>query len=80
MVGKVDTIDTSDFVLKTKYQTDKTKLENKIPDVTDFVKKAKLTEFENKIPDVGNLATKIALTTVENKIPDVSTLVKKNRL
>ena len=80
MVGKVDTIDTSDFVLKTKYQTDKTKLENKIPDVTDFVKKAKLTELENKIPDVGNLATKIALTTVENKIPDVSTLVKKNRL
>ena len=55
MVGKVDTIDTSDFVLKTKYQTDKTKLENKIPDVTDFVKKAKLTELENKIPDVSNL-------------------------
>ena len=80
MVGKVDTIDTSDFVLKTKYQTDKTKLENKIPDVTDFVKKAKLTELENKIPDISNLATKIALTTVENKIPDVSTLVKKNRL
>ena len=63
MVRKVDTIDTSDFVLKTKYQTDKTKLENKIRDVTDFVKKAKLTELENKIPDVSNLATKIALTT-----------------
>ena len=80
MVRKVDTIDTSDFVLKIKYQTDKTKLENKIRDVTDFVKKAKLTELENKIPDVSNLATKIALTTVENKIPDVSTLLKKNRL
>ena len=39
LVAKVDNIDTSDFVLKTKYQTDKTELENKIPDVTDFVKK-----------------------------------------
>ena len=39
LVAKVNNIDTSDFVLKTKYQTDKTKLEKKIPDVTDFVKK-----------------------------------------
>ena len=47
--------------------------------MTDFVKKAKLTELENKIPDISSLATKTALTTVENKIPDVSNLVKKNR-
>ena len=45
--------------------------------MTDFVKKAKLTELENKIPDISNLATKTALTTVENKIPDVSNLVNK---
>ena len=77
LVAKVNNIDTSDFVLKTNYNTDKTELENKIPNVTYFVKKAKLTELENKIPDVSNLATKIALTTVENKIPDVSNLVKK---
>ena len=77
LVAKVNNIDTSDFVLKTKYQTDKTELENKIPNVTDFVKKAKLTELENKIPDISNLATKTALTTVENKIPNVSNLVKK---
>ena len=62
--------------MKTKYQTDKTELEKKIPDVTNFVKK-KLTELENKIPDVSSLATKTALTAVENKIPDVSSLVKK---
>ena len=68
LVAKVDNIDTSDFVLKTKYQTDKTELEKKIPDVTDFVKKTKLTELENKIPAVSNLATKTALTAVENKI------------
>ena len=80
LVAKVDNIDTSDFVLKTKYNTDKTELENKIPDVTDFVQKTKLTELENKIPDISNLATKTALTAVENKIPSVSNLVKKNRL
>ena len=77
LVAKVNNIDTSDFVLKTKYNTDKTELENKIPNVTDFVKEAKLTELENKIPDVSSLATKTALTAVENKIPDVSSLVKK---
>ena len=32
LVTKVNNIDTSDFVLKTKYQTNKTKLETKIPD------------------------------------------------
>ena len=79
-VAKVNNIDTNDFVLKTTYNTDKTELEKKIPNVTDFVKEAKLTEIENKIPDISNLGTKTALTTVENKIPDVSNLVKKNRL
>ena len=38
LVAKVDNIDTSDFVLKTKYNTDKTELEKKIPNVTNFVK------------------------------------------
>ena len=41
LAAKVNNIDTSDFVLKTKYQTDKAKSEKKIPDVTDFVKKKK---------------------------------------
>ena len=39
LVAKVDDIDTGHFVLKTKYNTDKSELENKIPNVTDFVKK-----------------------------------------
>ena len=77
LVTKVNNIDTSEFVLKTKYQIDKAKLEKKIPDVTDFVKKTKFTELENKIPDVSSLATKTALTALENKIPDVSSLAKK---
>ena len=41
LVAKVNNIDTSDFVLKTKHNTDKTKLENKISNVTNFVKKKK---------------------------------------
>ena len=77
LVANVNNIDTSAFVLKTKYETEKTELENKIPDVTDFVKKTKLTELENKIPDVSSLATKTTLTAVENKVASVSSLVKK---
>ena len=77
LAAKVNNIDTSDFVLKTNYQTDKAELKKKIPDVTDVVKKAKLTELENNIPDVSNLATKTALTAVEHKVPSVSNLVKK---
>ena len=69
LVAKVDNIDTSGFVLKTKYDTDKTKLENKIPDTSNLIKKTdrdtKITEIENKIPDTSNLVTKTALTTVE---------------
>ena len=73
MIANVDNIDTSDFVLKTMYNTDKAELQNKIPDVSNLVKKTKLTELEKKIPDLSNLATKTGLITVENKIP----LVKK---
>ena len=76
LVAEVDYIDTSGFVLKTKYDTDNSELENKIPDTSGLVKKtdynAKIPEIEGRIPDVSNLATKTALTTVENKIPNVN--------
>ena len=39
LMAKVNSIDTSAFVLKTKYQTDKTELEKKIPDVSNLAKK-----------------------------------------
>ena len=45
LAAKVNNIDTSAFVLKTKYQTDKADLEKKIPDVTEF----ELTELGKKI-------------------------------
>ena len=81
LITKVNNIDTSGFVLKTKYDTDKPELENKIPDASGLVKKtnynAKITEIEGNIPDISNLATKTALTTVENKMPIVTNLVRK---
>ena len=80
LATKVNNIDTNGFVLKTKHQTDKGKLEKKTPDVNDFVKKTKLIELENKIPDVSSLVPKTALTVFENKIPDVSSLVKKDKI
>ena len=43
LVAKVDNIDTSRFILKTKYDTDKAKLENKIPDTSNLVTKTALT-------------------------------------
>ena len=84
LVAKLNNIDTSGFLLKTKYDADKLKLENKIPDTSNFVKKAnyntKITELENKIHDIINLATKTSLTTVENKIPNISNLATKTEL
>ena len=42
LVAKVNNMDTSNFVLKTKYQTDKTELENKISDSSGLVTILKL--------------------------------------
>ena len=79
LITKVNAIDTSGFVLKTRYDTDKSELKNKIPDTSGLVNKTdyntKITEIEGKIADISNLATKTALTSVENKIPSVSSLV-----
>ena len=81
LVTKVNNIDTSDFVLKTNYNTKINELENKIPNTSNLVKKTncntKITELENKLHDISKLATKTALTTVENKIPSISNLVKE---
>ena len=56
IVAKVDNTGTSDFVLKTKYNTDKTELENKISDTSGLVKNTnyntKISELENTAPDL----------------------------
>ena len=46
-VAKVNNIDTSGFVLKTKYDTDKSELENKIPDTSDRAKQKRL-QYQNR--------------------------------
>ena len=88
LVEKVDNIDTTGFVLKTTYDTDKSNLgkkisdaEKKIPNTSDLAKKTdlnvKIIEIENKIPSITGLATNPAITAVENKTPNVSNLVTK---
>ena len=39
LVAKVNNIDTSRFVLKTKYDTDKLEIENKIPNTSVLLKR-----------------------------------------
>ena len=62
----MDNIETSGFVLETKYDTEKTELENEIPGTSGLVKKtnynAKITEIEGKIPSISGLTTNAALT------------------
>ena len=74
LVIKVDNINTSNFVLKTKYNTDKTKLKIKIPDISNLATKIALTAVEDKIPSVSNLVKKTdyntKVTEIENKLND----------
>ena len=76
LVAKVISIDTSRFVLKTKYDTDNSELENKIPDTSGIVKKidynTKMNEIKSKIPDIISLVKKTdyntKITEIENKL------------
>ena len=74
-------IDTTGFVLKTKYDTDKSDLKKRISNIRELAKKTDyntlITEIESKTPSTNGLATTAALTAVENKTPDVSNLVTK---
>ena len=75
LVLKVNSIDTSEFVLKTKYDTGKSDLGKKISDAekqnsdtSGLVKKTDyntyITEIEGKIPSISGLVTNSALTAV----------------
>ena len=91
-MDKVDNIDTTNFVLKTKYEKDGSdfedkisKVDKKISAVSSLVKKtdfnSKITELKNKIPNVsGFLLISVfnsKITEVENKIPDIKNLASK---
>ena len=62
LVAKINSIDTSEFVLTPSI------IENKIPETSDLIKKTdyntKITEMESKIPGVSNLATKYLMLVV----------------
>ena len=84
LVNKVNGIDNTNFVSRTKYEKDGSdfedkidKIEKKIPDISNLVKK---TEVEGKIPNISGLATSSALTAVENKIPDIISLATTSAL
>ena len=61
LVTKVSNIDSSRFVLKTKYNADKTELEKKIPNTSKLVKEsdynAKVSEIQGKVPSINGLVT-----------------------
>ena len=81
LVAKVNSIDTSAFILNTNYDRVKSEIENKILDNSGRVKKTgcntKISEIEGKIPSISGLAVTAVLTAVENKIPNISSLVQK---
>ena len=81
LAEKVNNIDISGFVLKSKYDLKaKTKYEFLI--LANLLKKHynnKITEIENKIPSISGLATNVALMAVENKTPNISSVVKKKK-
>ena len=77
--NKINAIDTSGFVTRTKFTTDTNALDNKIDNV------------EKKIPDISGLATKSSVNHLiteqkdytdknKKKIPDISGLASKTRL
>ena len=89
---KVDNIDTTNFVSRTKFGKDGLdfdnkvyKVDKKIQDVSDLVKKtdvnSKIIEVEGKIPSIIGLVKKTdfssKVTEIEGKIPDVSSLITK---
>ena len=47
LVAKVNCIDTSGLVLKTRYDTDKSEIENEIPDTSGHVKKKQITMLKS---------------------------------
>ena len=79
--SKVDGIDVSKYVGKSKYETDGKAIydkidavEKKIPVLADFVTTVRFNHEKKLLP------TKTALTTVENKISDISNLATKTSL
>ena len=91
LVNKVNGTDNTNLVSRTKYEKDGSdfedkinKIEKKIPDISDLVKKSALTAVENKIPKVTSLVKKSdfdsKITEVKGKVPNISGLATNSAL
>ena len=89
LVTTVNAIDTSGFVLKTQYNTDKSGLEknideagNRIPDNSEITKKTdynvKITGVERKISNITGLASTTAIPNVSDPT-DYDEIMQKMR-
>ena len=74
LAAKLSNVDTIIFALKTKYQTDKRELKNKIPEFSSLATKTTSTAVENKIPDVRSLVKK------KQTMRQKSVILKRNLL
>ena len=91
-MDKVDNIDTTNFVLKTKYEKDGSdfedkisKVDKKISDVSSLVKKtdfnSKITELENKIPNVsGFLLISVFNSKIKNLASKTEVTAVENKI
>ena len=81
LVTKVDSIDTTGFFLKTKYDADNLKIEKILQQGSGVASKDDLDAVKNKIANISSFVVKAdfnsKITEVENKIHDVSNLVNK---
>ena len=80
VLSKLSDVVKNYVVKKTNYNAKITKIENKIPNISNLATKTALTTVENKILNVCGLATKTELTAVENKIRNISNFSTKTAL
>ena len=74
----------NDVVKKTDYNAQITKIEYKIPDISNLATKTALNTVENKITDTSRIVKKTdyntEITKIEGRIPDISNLATKTAL
>ena len=81
LVAKVNNIDISGFVLKTKYDTDKSELEKKLVMLAKkFLILVDLSKKNKKNNNNKQTDYNAKITEIENKIPNVSSLAANSVL
>ena len=82
--SKLSDVVKNDVIKKTDYNAKITKIENRIPDISNLATKTPLNTVENKITDTSRLFKKTdyntEITKIEDKIPHISNLATKTAL